>query len=378
MQIRLEYADSTAETIATDATWQATTGPLVFDGVRNGEVYDARIQTRPYSWMAAEVVPCPKGILKAETMPPNKVMETIKPVKLTEPKPGVFVFDLGQNIAGWAFLNDIHAPVGKTITMRYGERIGPDGMLERKTIDTFIQQGPFQTDTYITRGMKWGIGDRTGRDFDKDVEVGPESYEPRFTYHGFRWVEVTGWPRRPTLDNLRGRVVHTAFTPAGSFQCSNELLNTIQRLTLWSYRSNFVGYPTDCPQREKNGWTGDAQLAGLQGRATAHRGTAGDRPHIGLGLPMGQRSGLGQRLRAHPLVSLRVSRRYPGARRALRPDEALCRLPHQSREERDCGHRIGRLGAGKGGDAGSRHVDRLLLRRCPDRLQGGEALGQNG
>jgi len=250
MQLRLEYADGTFETIATDGTWQATTGPLVFDGVRNGEVYDARIATLPFSWAAAEIVAGPKGILRAEMMPPNKVMEKIKPVKLTEPQPGVFVFDLGQNIAGWASLDGIHAPAGTAIRLRYGERIGPDGMLDRKTIDTFIQQGPFQTDTYIARGMRPGAR--------------PERYEPRFTYHGFRWVEVTGWPGKPTLDNLCGCVVHSAFTPAGSFRCSNALLNTIQRLTLWSYRGNFVGYPTDCPQREKNGWTGDAHLAAEQ------------------------------------------------------------------------------------------------------------------
>ena len=163
-------------------------------------------------------------------------------------------------------------------------------------------------------------------------------WEPRFTYHGFRWVEVTGFPGKPTLDNLRGRVVHTAFTPAGSFECSNELLNKIQQMTLWSYRSNFVGYPTDCPHREKNGWTGDAHLAAeqamynfdnvaayenvaqrLQGRAAARRRAAGHRAHVGLGIPVGQRPGLGQRLRADSLVSLPVLRRHPGAGRALRP-----------------------------------------------------------
>ncbi len=178
-------------------------------------------------------------------MPPNRVIETIVPVKLTEPKPGVFVFDLGQNIAGWAQLK-VSGPAGTRVTLRYGERIGPDGMLERKTIDPYVKQGPFQTDAYILKGR------------------GDEVWEPRFTYHGFRWVEVTGWPGKPTLENLRGRVVHTAFAPAGSFQCSNELANKIQECTLWSYRGNFVGYPTDCPHREKNGWTGDAHLAAEQ------------------------------------------------------------------------------------------------------------------
>jgi len=93
---------------------------------------------------------------------------------------------------------------------------------------------------------------------------GEETWEPRFTYHGFRWVEVTGWPDKPTLASLCGRVAYTSFAQAGSFQCSNDLANKIQQCTLWSCRSNFVGYPTDCPHREKNGWTGDAHLAAEQ------------------------------------------------------------------------------------------------------------------
>ena len=172
-------------------------------------------------------------------------MQTLKPVSVTEPKPGVFVFDMGQSFAGWAQLR-VSGPAGTRVTMRYGERLGADGNLDRKTIDVFVYQGPFQTDSYTLKGR------------------GEELWEPRFTYHGFRWVEVTGFPGKPTLDSLRGRVVHTSFAPAGSFECSNELLNKIQQATLWSYRSNFVGIPTDCPHREKNGWTGDAHLAAEQ------------------------------------------------------------------------------------------------------------------
>ena len=187
----------------------------------------------------------PKGVLSAEAMPPNRVIETIRPVGISEPKPGVFVVYMGQSFAGWAQLR-VSGPAGTKVTLRYGERIGPDGLLERLTIDTFVQQGPFQTDCYTLRG------------------AGLEVWEPRFTYHGFRWVEITGFPGRPKLDSVQGRVVHTSFTAAGSFACSNDLLNQIQRMTLWSYRSNFVGYPTDCPHREKNGWTGDSHLAAEQ------------------------------------------------------------------------------------------------------------------
>jgi alpha-L-rhamnosidase len=190
-------------------------------------------------------------VLRAQAMPPNRLMATLRPVKITEPKPGVFVFDLGQNFAGWAQLR-VSGPVGTRVTMRYGERLGPNGLLERSTIDKFVHNGPFQTDAYILKGQ------------------GEEIWEPRFTYHGFRWVEIHGFPGKPTVDHLRGRVVHTAFTPAGSFTCSNKLFNQIQQLTLWAYRSNFVGFPTDCPQREKNGWTGDAHLAAEQALYNFH------------------------------------------------------------------------------------------------------------
>ena len=258
-QLRLDYADGTSETIASDATWRASTGPLVHDGIRNGEEYDARLELSGWDtaafddrgWAEPQIVAGPKGVLRAEMSPPIRVMKTITPVGMSEPRPGVFVFDMGQAFAGWAQLK-VSGPAGTKITLRYGERVQPDGSLDRKTIDTFVKQGPFQTDSYTLKGQ------------------GEEVWEPRFTYHGFRWVEVTGLPGKPTLDTVRGRVVHTSFTPAGSFECSNELLNKIQQMTLWSYRSNFVGIPTDCPHREKNGWTGDAHLAAEQAMYNFH------------------------------------------------------------------------------------------------------------
>ena len=258
-QMRLDYTDGTSDLVVSDASWRASTGPVIHDGVRNGEDYDARREVPGWdtagfddsSWAVPQVVAGPKGTLRAEVTAPIRVMATLTPVQVTEPKPGLFVFDLGQNCAGWAQLR-VSGPAGTRVTMRYGERLGPDGTLERKTIDTFVQNGPFQTDSYTLKGGK------------------EEIWEPHFTYHGFRWVEVSGFPGKPTADNLRGRVVHTAFTPAGSFECSNPLLNKIQQMTLWSYRSNFVGIPTDCPQREKNGWTGDAHLAAEQAMYNVH------------------------------------------------------------------------------------------------------------
>ncbi len=254
VQLRVVYTDGTASVLGTDDTWRGTTGPIVRDGVRNGELHDARLELpgwdRPgfdaSAWERAEVTRGPAGELHAQMMPPVRVHETLTPVSVSEPAPGVFVYDVGQNIAGWAQLR-VSGPAGTQVQLRYGERLKPDGNLEQAQIASLVYEGPFQTDTYILKGE------------------GTEVWEPRFTYHGFRYVEVTGFPGTPTVDDLRAKVAHTSFTPAGSFACSNGLLNRIQELTLWSYRGNYLGFPTDCPHREKNGWTGDAPLAAEQG-----------------------------------------------------------------------------------------------------------------
>lgn len=300
LHLRLELADGSIQTLVSDRTWRGAAGPIRRDGIRNGELYDARRQvpgwdrpgfddrawarvaavkppqsseagerpatpTPPAPQLPAGAPPASGGmegptaadsrLLRSQTAPPIRVTQTLKPVRLSEPKPGVFIFDLGQAFAGWAQLR-VRGPAGTRVTLRYGERLDAEGMLTRGEIETLVYQGPFQTDVYILKGQ------------------GLEVWEPRFTYHGFRYVEVTGFPGRPTLDSLRGRVVHTDFAPAGTFACSNDLLNRIQRLTLWAYRSNFVGYPTDCPQREKNGWTGDAHLAAEQGLFNWHSAAA--------------------------------------------------------------------------------------------------------
>jgi len=131
--------------------------------------------------------------------------------------------------------------------MRYAERLNDDGTIDQKAIAVHVKEDQFQTDTYTLKGD------------------GTETWEPRFVYHGFQYVEVTGLSETPDLDTVRGRVVHTALDRAGTFECSNELFNKIQQNTLWSYVGNFHGYPTDCPHREKNGWTGDAHLAAETG-----------------------------------------------------------------------------------------------------------------
>ncbi len=249
-QLEVTFADGSLRTIASDETWRVAPSPTTFNCIRQGETYDARREIAGWNtadvgdadWSLAKVGPGPKGTLSAQMMPPNKVMQTLKPAKVTEPKPGVYVFDLGQNIAGWARLK-VFGPAGAKVVMQYAERLADDGTIDQKDIAVHTKSTPFQTDTYILKGE------------------GTETWEPRFVYHGFQYVQVAGLPDKPDADTIQGRIVHTGFDQAGLFECSNDLFNKIQRCTLWAYVGNFHGYPTDCPHREKNGWTGDAHLA---------------------------------------------------------------------------------------------------------------------
>ncbi len=258
MQLRVEYADGRKETIGTDSRWLTSTGPITFNSIYGGETYDARAEkpgwdTPDYdddNWSKAEVVSGPGGRLTAQMMPPIKADKSIKPVKLTEPKPGVLVFDMGQNFSGFAELR-LRAPAGTRVVMKYGERLAKDGTLDRADIQQHVVRvdtnQQFQTDTYIAKG------------------AGLETWHCRFTYHGFQYVEVTGFPGKATLDNLRGVFIRSAIPVAGAFECSNPLLNKIWQAGRWAYLSNLQGIPTDCPHREKNGWTGDAHIAAEQG-----------------------------------------------------------------------------------------------------------------
>lgn len=258
LELRVEYEDGRQQLVSSDRTWKATTGPIRFDSISGGENYDARLETAGWdtaafqdaNWDKAQIVPPVAGILSAQIAPPIRVTQVLKPVKVTQPKPGVWIFDLGQDFAGVPQLH-VSGPRGTTVTMRSAEKLHADGTLDAANIDAFVKrQNPeqqFQTENYTLKG-----GQR-------------EVWNPRFTYHGFRYVEVKGFPGTPTLDNLRGLVLHSDFESVGHFECSNQNLNRIQHNTLWSYRSNFHSIPTDCPHREKNGWTGDAHLAAETG-----------------------------------------------------------------------------------------------------------------
>ncbi len=234
--------------LRSDESWKTSTGPILFDGLRNGETYDARLElngwlTTDYddsNWPFAVRKSPPGGILQLQTMPPCKVMQSISPTKEWKLGNGDRIYDLGQNITGWARIT-VSGKAGTELTIKYGELLDGE-KVNQINIARFVKSGDCQTDRYILKGDEL------------------ETWEPRFTFHGFQYVSVSV-NGDAEIKKLEGRVVHTAFKQIGKFSCSNETLNKLQECTVRSYLGNFVGIPSDCPHREKNGWTGDTQLA---------------------------------------------------------------------------------------------------------------------
>jgi len=245
MRLEVELADGTRQAIVTDGSWQGTTdGPIRASGIYLGETYDARRERPGWNkpnfdaagWKPVRIVPSDAGRLVAQPNEPIRVVQERVPVSRTEPKPGVYVYDFGQNMVGWCRVK-VHGPRGATVTLRHGEMVHDDG-----TLYTGNLGAARQTDQYTLRGD------------------GEETYEPHFTYHGFRYVEISGLEEPPPVEAVIGRVFHSAAREVGRFECSNPLLNKLTELILWVQRGNMHGVPTDCPQRsERFGWMGDIQ-----------------------------------------------------------------------------------------------------------------------
>jgi alpha-L-rhamnosidase len=244
VQINIELEGGTRTSLVSDASWKAANGPILEDSVYNGETYDARLETpgwdRPgfddKAWGPVEAVKAPAGVLSAQMMPAIQVVDTVLPVKMTSPQPGVYVFDMGQNFSGWARLR-VKGPRGTDVRMRFVELVYDNGMINRENLRAARAE-----DHYILKGE------------------GEETWEPRFTYHGFRYVELSGFPGTPMPDSIRGRVAHSAVRPIGSFVASKDILNRLQRIITWGQKTNLHSIPTDCDQRdERMGWMGDAQ-----------------------------------------------------------------------------------------------------------------------
>ena len=244
-QLHLEFADGTAQDVASGPGWKAASGPIREADFLMGEAYDARMALTGWDtpdFDDAKWEPVVTGAelsppLQAHSGVPVRAFDTIKPRKITEPKPGVFVFDMGRNFAGVVRLN-LSGKAGQKITLRFAERLNPDG-----TLYTTNLRGARVIDTYYCAG------------------TGIETWEPRFTFHGFQYVELSGLDGKPSPAALTGIPLSSDTPIAGSFECSDPMLNQLHKNIVTTQRANFIDIPTDCPQRdERLGWTGDAQV----------------------------------------------------------------------------------------------------------------------
>jgi alpha-L-rhamnosidase len=248
-QLAITFADGSTQTIASGERWKAAYGPILESDMQMGESYDARRELSGWDapgyddarWLPVE--PCAAlGIaLTAMRGPMVKRIQEIQPIG--EPREidgglaSKWIFDLGQNMVGRVRLK-VSGKAGTTVTLRHAEVLNPDGSLYTTNL-----RRARQTDHYTLRG------------------VGEEVWEPRFTFHGFRYVELSGYAGTPTRETITGVVIHSDMPPTGSFRCSDPLINQLQHNIEWGQRGNFVDVPTDCPQRdERLGWTGDAQV----------------------------------------------------------------------------------------------------------------------
>ncbi|MEI6654506.1 MAG: family 78 glycoside hydrolase catalytic domain [Verrucomicrobiota bacterium] len=260
VQLNIDYADGSTTQVVTDETWRTAEGPILSNSIYLGEVYDARKEVAGWdapgfvdpNWRAPTIEAAPGGALRAQSAPPIRVTEELPALKVSELNPGAFVYDFGQNFTGLARLR-LSAAAGTKVVMRYGELLHPDGSLNPLTSvcgqikskgDENIG-GPgapkvaWQTDTYIAKGG------------------GEETYTPRFTFHGFRYVEITGLPAALPLAALTGLRMHSDVADAGSFACSNERFNSIQQMCRRTFVSNLISVQSDCPHRERLGYGGD-------------------------------------------------------------------------------------------------------------------------
>jgi alpha-L-rhamnosidase len=244
-QLRLTFTDGTSAVVQTDTSWKVTSSPIRADDLYHGETYDARLAVSGWdspgfddtTWTAPVLRTGAKPNLVSQVDNGVTVQQELRPVAITQPRPGTWVFDLGQNFSGWNRLA-VRGPAGTTVTMRHAEVLNPDG-----TIYTTNLRGARVTDRFTLAG--------TG---------GVETYEPRFTVHGYRYVEVTGLPSgtTPSADMITGRAAWTTGARPGTLTTSNALVNQLQHNIIWGERSNMLSIPTDCPQRdERLGWTGD-------------------------------------------------------------------------------------------------------------------------
>jgi alpha-L-rhamnosidase len=246
LQMHITFEDGTTRKIFTETLhpdpWLVTSGPIRENSIFDGECYDARLEVPDWdtpgvplkNGLVAMCTDHPGGRMEAASLEPIRVMDTLPVQKMTQPQPGIWVFDLGQNISGWARLK-VRGCAGNQVRLRFSESLHSDGTINQDNLRNARAE-----DVYILKGGE------------------EEVWEPRFTYHGFRYIQLEGYPGEPGMNTVTGRVVHSAVEPAGTFECSHELYNRIHKMIRWTEANNLHGLPTDCPQRdERMGWLND-------------------------------------------------------------------------------------------------------------------------
>ncbi len=245
-QLEVEYENGNREMFVTDESWKTNYGPIVETDILNGETYDARKEFHGWTnpdyiyndWANVEIIPASDRKIECHPGNPVQVTEVIKPKSITPREDGKYIFDMGQNFAGIINLK-VKGDAGDSIVVRYGEMLYPDGRLMTENL-----RKARATDTYILKGDPDG-----------------EEWTPRFTYHGFQYIEVSGLKNTPDQNTITGLVLGSTTPVAGSFECSDSMVNKLYSNIVWTQRANFIDLPTDCPQRdERLGWTGDAQV----------------------------------------------------------------------------------------------------------------------
>jgi len=245
VQLVITYTGGTQEIVGSDDKWKAATGAVLESDIYNGETYDARLERAGWSeagykdrdWKGVSVVEAPKAKIVAPAGPAVKKIEEIKPLKVFRTPAGDTVVDMGQDMVGWVKFR-LTAPVGTTVTLRSAEVLDKTGNFYTANL-----RSAKESIRYTSKG------------------AGEETFEPHFTFQGFRYVAVSGWPGEVSAENFTGVVVHSAIARTGTFESSSALLNQLEHNIIWGQKGNFLDVPTDCPQRdERLGWTGDAQV----------------------------------------------------------------------------------------------------------------------
>ena len=245
MLLEIEYADGMRMNVATSDSWRWSYGPIQYSDIYMGEVYDARLEMDGWNdvgfddsgWLSAKIfIPATSPIIDPRRDPPVRAVGALTPKSVKKIGEDAYIFDMGQNMVGWISV-DLDIPKGKKITIRYAEMLNKDG-----TLYTENYRAATSRDEIIGKGgrLKWS---------------------PSFTFHGFRYVEVSGIDYQPEPEDVKGVVLHTDMAHTSGFECSDELINKLHSCIIWGQKSNFFSVPTDCPQRdERLGWTGDAAV----------------------------------------------------------------------------------------------------------------------